>query len=785
MISHQTSSPEVTEIRSEISAAKAEDTGAPIKGDLHAMHDISKLRNEINSAIAHNSYIPMKTPPKQHKSTAAAPAEEEKIPFFKKFDLFKFLRGMRKKEAIVASQLNLTESDEYVSATNTVQRKLIQPNVVDSFAANGRPAQEPLSMHRETLQLLAVTEDLSFKLGDDVRAWKTVQATQQKHVLVGITQRQLLLVLEQNGDAYKIIQDIRFVGDIASFTVFLKWNGHAMEGVVVVALANELVFIRIEDSLQKMAIIWRWTIHQTVKTMLYFPLNDFDTLLLIHETANESSADIYRIDIPSKHTWLLQKIPLSAPCGSVEFVDIGRDSVVCFAQRDTVELYRYTHGTADAMQRFEHFESIDAPAVRTVASFRIGGLAYIAIGGRRPQILRYYREQFFAQTILSQSWGLVEQIVAIPARTYRDDLILFVQHRIAFASHSIPTLEALIWNGLAFETAAYAVPCYIGNQIVEAGITCVLDLDRDEGLTGSSIIQRGTQISLLVPRQSPAPSGLFHLKFQLVPTPPPILVDGIDPNEAIHNLVGEQDGKVDWIRAAARNSLAADETVNVAADWTIGSIKTDELEVGSEHLIVDELWVGDRQWRQADLQEDVQALLAELDTYQSALDELEKSSVKATIERIPSSAAANGLFNINSFRILRDKREDDIAAAERVEVTHLNVERINGVAVKDFIFLNDSGSLDLGAHALYLSEEIQVTDSVQVVPPSLSRAAVEETSLHVTGDVNVDTINGVHWTEFLSQIVMINLDYELDDVRVDGVRICFFILFLYNFSFVS
>lgn len=794
----------IDEIRSELAAAaKPKSVPTKIKGSVHAMNDISELRNEINSAVKHNMFIPLQdnsaTKPNKHKvvlNNNDNKINDDKIPFFKKFDLFKFLRGLRKKEAV---QSNLKVADEFVSsaaATTIMPRKLITPNIIESASASkkggGRPFDESsLSLHRETLQLLAVTEDLTFKLGsDNVRAWKTVQATQQKHVLVGMTNNRILLVVEQKS-SYQMIQAITFEGNIASFTVFLKWNGRAMEGIVVVALVNELIFIRIDDTLQKMDIVWKWTIHQTVQTMLYFRLNDFDTLLLTHHKGDSvESADIYRIDLPAKHTWLLQKIPLDAPCQSVEFVDIGRDSVICFAQNDSVELYRYTHGgvhgdgPAATMQRFEHFESIYAPNVQTVATFRIGGLAYIALGGRRPQILRYYREQFHSQTILSASWGTVEQIVAIPARTYRDDLIVFVQHRIAFASHSIPTLEALIWNGLAFETAAYSVPCYIGDVVADSGITCVLDLDRDEGLAGASIIQRGTQISLLVPRHE-APSGLFHLKFQLIPTmPPPATFAGaVDPNEPLHNLVAEQDSSIEMARVAVRNSflsLASDEIVH---DLESTAIETDAFEMNGDHLSVGELWVGQRQWSLADLDEDVEALLVELKACQRAIGLLEQSFTKTLnaskpaipIERIPSSATANGLFNINSFHLLRDKRGGN-EDAQRIIVTNLNVDHINGVPVTDFIFMDSNGNLDLGAHELRLSDELSVDESVQIIPVAEARSVADEdtkveTSLHVTGNVIVDRINDMLWSELVNQMVMTNLDYELNDVEVDGVSL--------------
>lgn len=783
-----------------------------ISGTPEQMLDISKLRTEINSAVktdkhAHTSAI-------QPQNFGMGKQIKPMSPFF---DFFKFFLEARKKEQLTAKRLNLKERDEFVSMVATafnstlnqteidyIKSELekfensknpdslpnLMPNIVDSGVARKLKGKlhrkpdigPPTHLHRETLQLLSVSEDLSFYLGVNILAWKTVQAA-KRHVLVGITRNTILLVLEQKG-RYEIVQEMSFDSDISSFTVFMKWNGKAMEGYVVVGIKMQLVFVRIADTLRSIEIIWKWAIQQTVKTMTYFSLNGNDTLLLIHDSVDDvdvfNSADIYRIDIALKYTWLLQKIPLTAPCNSVESLDVGRDYVIIFAQNNTAELYRYTDGSARSMQRFMHFASIESPEIQTVASFRIGGMSYIAIGGRRPLILRYYRGQFHAQTILSQSWGLVEYIVPIPARTYRDDLILFVQHRIELDSHSIPALEALIWNGQAFETAALSVPCMIGNVVIESGITCVLDFDRDEGIAGSSIIQRGTDISLLVPRLR-APSGLFHLQFKLVATknPTTLLATERDPYEEVQKVLAEQDKIVVEAEAAARNSISAEEGM-VIADWSIDNLEVAELQINeNSKLHVEQIYVGDKLWSNEDANVDIPSLLATLEQYQRELAELEHSlklDETKPIKLINNNQ--NGQFDVKTLRVLREKRSTKSLELEKVHVKQLNVEFINGVAVENFIFIDAEDNLNLSGSALH-ANDVKVSEKLHILPAEVESESLQsveprptpdtEKLLHITGDVVVDNINGVSWDEFSSRIVMTNLNYNFKDIQIDGV----------------
>lgn len=804
---------EIDQIRDEMKSEARKISGTP-----EQMSDISKLRTEINSAVKTDKHA--HTTDENRQKFGMNNKTKPTSPFF---DLFKFFMESRQKEQLNTKRLNLKERDEFVGMVATAFNSTLNqteidyikselskfenskdsdslpkfmPNIVDSGVARklkGKlhrqaATEQPTHLHRETLQLLSVSEDLSFYLGVNILAWKTVQAA-KRHVLVGITRNTIVLVLEQKG-RYEMVQEMKFDSDISSFTVFMKWNGKAMEGYVVVGIKMQLVFVRIDDTLRSMDIIWKWAIQQTVKTLTYFSLNGYDTLLLIHDSVDDgnvfNSADIYRIDITLKYTWLLQKIPLTAPCKSVESIDVGRDYVIIFAQNNTAELYRYTDGRAKSMQRFMHFASIESPQIQTVSSFRIGGLSYIAIGGRRPLILRYYRGQFHAQTILSQSWGLVEYIVPIPARTYRDDLILFVQHRIELDSHSIPAIEALIWNGQAFETAALSVPCMIGNVVIESGITCVLDFDRDEGIAGSSIIQRGTDISLLVPRLR-APSGLFHLQFKLVPTkyPQTLLTTENDPYEQLQKVLAEQDKTVDEAEAATRNSISSEEGV-VVADWSIDNLEVSELQIKeNSNLHVEQLYIGDKLWTNEDSNVDIPLLLASLEQYQLELNELEHSLKLEEIATKPIKLInnnQNGQFDVKTLRVLREKRTTKSLDLDKVDVKQLNVEFINGVAVENFIFVDADNNLDLSGSAFH-ANDVKVSEKVHILPAAVEHEMLQGVEprpipdtvkmLHITGDVIVDNINGVSLDEFISRIVMTTFDYSFKDIQIDGVSYYF------------
>lgn len=751
--------------------------GKKIEGSAKQLADTAHLRNQINEAIKQKSYV--------HALHAKEKATKPKL----SLDLLNLFSG--EKEKTVGSNNPNSEEDEIVGAAKTKNssshlRKYIEDTLAKAMLStplvdnepdqtvpnNATNANEiPLDFYRETLQVISIVEDSSFSLGEKILEWKTLQMhISNGHALIGRTTTDLILVIEVNG-TYRLEHELNFPLPISAFLVFTKWNGISEEGIIAVASEHQITFIRVTDALSQMEIIWKWNMYSTPKTMIYFQLNSKDTLLIINDLNDGGvSADIYIFDLDKRQSWLLQKIPLHSACSSVSFLDVHREYILCFAQNNTAELYHQYHAEVDG---FKHLQTLYAPRIQTLTTFTIGGISYLTLGGKMPEILRYTSGKFEAQTILPKAWGAVEYMIPIPARTYRDDLILLIQHRVQFGGgHSIPTLSALVWTGEAFDSTALAVPCYFQGVKYEEGISCMIDLHRDDGIFGSSIIQRGNNISLLVPREEAA-SGLFQLKFKLIKVGGS-MVTAEPPRDALRETIQEllnyQNGIIAEAMEAVDNSIEFGG--EASEEWKINSMEVNELFI-EDGFSAKEIWFGDELWTEEDSEIDIKALLGRLTDYQKQLDDIERSieadRVGASVIKHVESPPANGQFSTDSIRIIRDKRST-IESVSKLNVKHLYVEFINDVPVESLVFLDNDGTLNLADTDLYMESELKVLDKVQL-PSNDYEVTASETinSLYVTGNMNADTINGVVWTDFVSQLVLTNMTNSFDHLYVQGV----------------
>lgn len=274
----------------------------------------------------------------------------------------------------------------------------------------------------------------------------------------------------------------------------MTWNplNRTAEGIVMVAVGNEIRFFRVSKDLKIVNEFWNINLNKNIIHFEYFKLNKMHELVFITESGSSDksySADIYNFDHETKTFYLLQYIILKYPCYDVTVLESNMDYIISFPQNNTVENYIYRGRNADK-NYFEKFNSIDSMGVQTVSSFSMGGYHYLAVGGSDAQILRYHHGILEPQTVLSSSFGFVEQWLPIPARSHRDDLLLLVQHRVNYVTHFLSVLETLIWDGESFNTVPYT-PCRKGKYRNNLGISCMLDPDRESGIAGAAIVQQG------------------------------------------------------------------------------------------------------------------------------------------------------------------------------------------------------------------------------------------------------------------------------------------------------
>lgn len=628
--------------------------------------------------------------------------------------------------------------------------KGIVANVIESHATDGAEAEETFvnSDLREVLHIKAITEDMQFKLGHTVVAWKTIQRNaRDKHALVGLTATGVILLVEKNG-TYVVQAEVPMMTTPSAMTTYTRWNRtqQAIEGIVIVATLSDLVFLRVNEALDEMRLYWMVPMNEhLVSTIEYFAVNDAHLVVLVSSNVDRPSANVYRFALDHRELYLRESITLAVVAHNAAYLATGSEHFLAFPQKKSAVVYKYVN------ERFKFFVQLDAENIEALSAFEMGGNAYLALGGTRPRILRYHLGEFIDQTILAPSWGIVEYFLPIPARTYRDDLIVLIQHRIAFSSHSISVLEALIWNGEAFDPAL-SIPCIINGKKSEHGLGCMMDTDRELGIQGATVFQRNHFITILSPRLE-APSGLFDLEFELVPSE-------YEYDEALIDLYAEvlvmlearNQEVVDAQQTYVDFETSRDEEI-VIVDRTFDSISTNYAEWNGPIAPTTKVFYG---------KEPMHA--ENITNFMHMVDE------KASITSEPPRAK---------------RGESNTVQWLSLDVVNLFTDSINNVSTADFVFLQNN-SLELNG-TLELQQSLEF-DEVQSREPNTSilpepnpsefrDAATEKPEvavidrLDVPGDFSFEEINGILWQDLLNEIVLKNQPQNLPELIVEGVSV--------------
>lgn len=762
------------------------------------------------------------------------------------------LLGMDASEAIADPNINVIDSHvtQLINA-NTTKNRNFQPDLeeIENIAKRRNQVNNVNNLYRENLQIDSIQEETRFRLGSNVEKWKAL-AVGDKTALVGKTESSVVLLIGHN-DTYEEVRTLSFeVPSSGSLHVealkVFDPNHNAAKDFVLVAVGGHLIWHEIsEDDLVE---IHRWNLLKEIDSMLYFKHEGSDIVLVTTiDEFRKVQAEFIEFNIPGNEFWVIQAFPLPARSPSMTYLDLGRDLIVAFVQQSQVLVYQHQF-TKHLRGKFSLHRTIDATNVKVIEGFRIGGHSYLAIGGDQPQVLRYISGDFHQQTILSQSFGFVEDFLPIPIRTYRDDLVLLVQHRLDLGTHSLAVVDALIWNGIAFENAL-SVPCHISADPNANGFTCMLDLERDEGLLGATFVHypKENGLYLVVPRRD-AHSGLFKINYSIVDVQDPILMELEQVKKSIE-LINQMIDFEDLVKKEIDEALKV--AINPKNDFSfenlhwVDQIHSDILELdGNVEVASDVIEFEDSSWTQEDFLVDLDSLERTIAVDEQKLKLIDQELNK--LNRIHRQAPPrqqqpdSPIYRIGTFplngridpqtilipqkgqsRPRRDTNPIEEALVTTLTAKNLEVKTINGVPVSEFIFL-ENGSLNVPESNVEFLETIEVDNvnmlndgrvngidfshdvlaidspnppkhltfdhvvaqnlfasklnDVPVDLPSLQEIELPMGILHnlsaksvlMRDNLNVNSINGKNWNEFLEKLVPKHLPSSIDEIHVKG-----------------
>ncbi|XP_022211785.2 uncharacterized protein LOC111067071 [Drosophila obscura] len=608
-----------------------------------------------------------------------------------------------------------------------------QPNVVESSVNTPGIDLEQLQRlelskrrTRDLLVLSGIEEDSHFALGSDVDQWVSVQANGSAY-LVGL-QPEGFLVL--NGD-FSPLQTVPLLAPIDAMLSLERWSGrtHLQEGLLVVATQQQLLWHRLEPG-RGLVPFWHWPLGSQASRLSIFSLEGRDFIVL----AGNRTLSVYSYDLEAEEFWIAQRLQLPEAITAVAVLDTGRELLLAVGQTDQALIYAYNpreRPLGDAGLQLQLHQRLPAPQVASIAAFQMGGRSYLALGGQRPQILAHVQGQLVPRTILGQNFGFVEHFLPVAVRSYRDDLLLLVQHRVTFDTHTLLVLEVLIWTGEAFE-AGLPPPCGIGSppNHITHGAGCMLDQEREAGLIGAALIRQQDQPPLLLVPRRQAPSGLFRLQTQLLPRNSETK-DLQEIHQFMREWVEEQEAIIRLVEAHLRTPLPSEEQFE--------EIHTPQ--VINEGGDIRELYVNDARWTAEDAAIDLRQLLQQI--------RLLERELQAAAPRRPKRQPET-LYNFHYDRLEVDSVEADV----------LVLDQLNHVP-----FYVQNKSLLLPAGSL----NVQRLELLQLPTEQLHSEGTESHQrLQLDGNLACETINGLAWSQLLQDLVWRHRPLQLSQLHVQG-----------------
>lgn len=369
----------------------------------------------------------------------------------------------------------------------------IESTVIESF----NTFEEKLKYRQRDMLYIKSVVSMNFSFGLGVEKWHSL-IDNSSEVLVGVKDREVIEIIAfQEEFSFLLNSSIKQVETIN----LLNRTTLEMEGYILVLADNHIHWYRVKDNVS----FWTWNLgsKKNITFIKHFVLEESHFIALI---LGSNAIYIYSFETNFQDFLISQKITSLQSITSLSVFNTGRNAVIIPTpvNSTSLDVYKFRIQYFENSQiRFELFQTLHFDSqVEGVFDFRMGGNFYIATSGRSARIYLYSEGNFNVTTEFSSEIGAVQTYLPIPIMTFRDDLILLVQHVTDFETHLVVDVDYLVWDGKTF-IPTLPPPCIVNNKTIHSGVSCVLDVARDEGIIGAAVMHEiNGNISLIVPRKN-------------------------------------------------------------------------------------------------------------------------------------------------------------------------------------------------------------------------------------------------------------------------------------------
>lgn len=434
------------------------------------MDEAANIRDEIQSAVKNNQYA---------AGDGSNVAEVDKL-LGAQFRMKNLIPS--KSTPSIGGGFDDEDSDEEIEST---------------FIENFNTFEEKLKYRQRDMLYIESIVNVNFTYGLGVEKWHSL-IDNGSEVLVGAKDEKVIEIIGfQEEYSFLVNSSIKQVETIN----LLNKTTLEMKGYIFVLTNNCIFWYRVRES----ASFWTWELGSKKNITFFkpFQLEESQFLAII---LGSNVIYIYSFDLNSEDFLISQKITTASNITSISIFETGREAIIIPTPSNStsIDVYKFEIQYFENNRiRFELFKTLQLESkVDGVFDFRMGGNYYVATSGMSPKIYLYSEGNFNVTTEFSSEIGVVQSYLPIPVMSFRDDLILLVQHITDFDTHSIVGLDSLVWDGKNF-IPTVPPPCKVNNKTFHIGVSCVLDVQRDEGILGAVVIQGiNGSTSLVVPRKN-------------------------------------------------------------------------------------------------------------------------------------------------------------------------------------------------------------------------------------------------------------------------------------------
>lgn len=192
--------------------------------------------------------------------------------------------------------------------------------------------------------------------------------------------------------------------------------------------------------------------------------------------------------------------------------ELPGSTFISIQQNTKITIFKYPN--------FKTFATIEIPNLQVISTFEFNAKNYLFAAGSKLHLHQITSEEV-TEVAVSGNYGQITHMLPLKITSYRDDILILIEHRLNFTTHHAAYVNVLYFHDGVFK-AHEEVPCWYYRES-NHGLECLVEEDTDLGINGGIGLEfmEVDKNRLLLPRLK-SDSELFSLEYKLLEHSNPI-----------------------------------------------------------------------------------------------------------------------------------------------------------------------------------------------------------------------------------------------------------------------